>query len=116
MGGAGPSLGPDLLLARTKGRRELLSSILEPSANISPEFATCIVRTKDDENIIGIKTDDNPDTITLTQSGGIQQVWPKLNLVTIRTETWSLMPDGLERGLSLQDMADLLDYLMTAAR
>jgi hypothetical protein len=54
--------------------------------------------------------------MTLRQPGGVQLVWPRLNVRSAQNPDWSLMPDGLEEGFSLQDMADLLQYLMTGPK
>jgi putative membrane-bound dehydrogenase-like protein len=111
--GRGQNLGPNLAGARTKGKLFILGAILEPHASVAPEYATCVVETKEGENVVGIESDDNLTTITVRQPRGDQVVWPKSNVQSIRTTKWSMMPDGLEAGLSPQDMADLLDYLMT---
>ena len=75
-----------------------------------------MVQTKDNENLVGILAEEGPVTVTLRQPGGVQQVWPKLNLEPVRIQDWSLMPEGLEEGLASKDIADLLEYLLTTPR
>lgn len=116
VGGIGQALGPDLLASRTKGKSALLTGILEPNASIPREYATCVVETKDNDNLVGILAEEGPVTLTLRQPGGIQQVWPKLNLEPVQVQDWSLMPEGLEEGLGSKDMADLLEYLLSLPR
>jgi putative heme-binding domain-containing protein len=111
--GTGLSFGPELAGARTAAREKLLTDIIEPGADALPAYGTSVIQTEEGENLVGIVTDENPVTVTLSTVGGIRTVWPRLNLRTIEKETWSLMPDGLEQGLSTQEMADLLEYLMT---
>jgi putative heme-binding domain-containing protein len=112
----GQSFGPDLTGIRASGREKILTAILEPSLNVAPDYSTWIIETKEGENLIGIKTDDDLPTITLRQPGGVQVVWPRLNVRSAQNPNWSLMPDGLEQGLSEQDMADLIEYVMAGAR
>jgi putative membrane-bound dehydrogenase-like protein len=112
LGGEGTSLGPDLAAAKIMGKEKLLTSILEPSREIMPAYAMTVVETKRRENLMGILTDDNGITITLRQSAGGAQVWPRSNVQAIEPQPWSLMPDGLEQGLNVQSMADLLDYIL----
>jgi putative heme-binding domain-containing protein len=114
--GQGRALGPDLAAARIAGNEKLLSAILEPNASVPADYATCVIITKEGENHVGIKTDENLDAVTLSQPGGVHLVWPRLNIQSLQTQPWSLMPEGLEQSLSIQDAADLLDYLMTAPR
>ncbi len=113
LGGQGNPLGPNLVGAKVKGRERMLSSILEPSAEVASEYAVWVLETKDGENMLGLKQSNNPDAITLALSGGGKVVWPLFNVETAQPQTWSLMPDGLEQGLTTQDLANLLDYLMT---
>jgi len=112
-GGSGVAFGPDLTGARTKGKERLLEAILEPSTEISPAYATSVIQTQEGENLMGIVGDETSRTITVKQVGGNRAVWPWLNVRTINRERWSLMPAGIEQGLSAQDMADLLNYLMS---
>jgi len=116
LGGQGLSLGPDLAGARTKGRDRILAALLEPNADIAPEYTTSIISTKDGEILVGIAADDELPTITLSQPNGTRVAWPRLNITSVHPQTWSLMPDGLEQGLSTQNMVDLLEYIMTGAK
>jgi len=115
-GSDGMAFGPDLRAARAIGKEQILDAILEPSQNVAPEYATWVVETKDGETLIGIKADDDLPTITLRQPGGVQLVWPRLNVRSAQTPNWSLMPSGLEQGLSAQDMADLLEYVIAGLK
>lgn len=109
----GASLGPNPASARVRGREKVLQAIVEPNANVPPEFAPSVVQTQDGEILIGIKTLDNPVTLTLRQRAG-SAVWPHTNIQSVQTQSWSLMPEGLEEGLGLQDMADLIDWVMSS--
>src|SRR4029077_3561359 len=102
--GQGRAFGPDLTGIRLKGKEKILRSILEPGAEVAPEYTTWVAETKAGENLVGIKTDDNLATVTLRRADGTQVVWPRLNLQSIETRRWSLMPTGLEEGLSTEDM------------
>ncbi|HYG36091.1 MAG TPA: HEAT repeat domain-containing protein, partial [Clostridia bacterium] len=114
VGGQEERLGPNLAGVRVGGKEKVFMSIVEPHANVAPEYATSIVETRDGGNVLGIKIAETPTTITLRLPGNTESVWPKLNVQAVHRQTWSLMPDGLEQNFSVQDMADLLDFLMTA--
>lgn len=116
LSGVGQALGPDLLANRARGKSSLLAAILQPNASIPRQYATSVVETKDGEYVVGILAEENPLTLRLLQPGGLQQVWPKLNVESSTLQDWSLMPDGLEEGLTTQDLANLLEYLMTTPR
>jgi putative heme-binding domain-containing protein len=103
-------------VARIKGREKTLAAIIEPNAEVLPDYRACIAQTTTGENCVGIKTEDGLEGITLRQPQGRSTVLPRLNLRYVGTRDWSLMPVGIEQGLSKQDMADLLEYIMVAPR
>ena len=105
------ALGPDLLRARTFTRQQLLAKIVEPNVSVRSDYSTQVLQSKDGESMVGIILDDNRWTLTLSQVGGSKLVWPQLNVSSVRPQSWSLMPDGLEQGLGAQAMADLMEYV-----
>jgi putative membrane-bound dehydrogenase-like protein len=115
-GGATPAIGPDLTTARIYGRQQVLTAILEPNAGARLDYLTYVAETADGESLVGLLRDQNPATITLQLlKNGAQIVLPRANLSYLQPQPWSLMPDGLEAGLTQQNMADLLDYLLYSA-
>lgn len=112
----GNGSGPDLLRARTFSKARLLARIIQPNLEVRPDYATQVVESKEAESLIGIMSEENPLALTLTQIGGSKLVWPQLNVRSVRTESWSLMPDGLEQGMSSQNMADLLEYVLQGTK
>ena len=111
LGGEGQALGPDLAAARIGGKESILKAIVEPDAGIRPEFATYVIETATGENLIGLLRDQNSTTLTLAQPYGVDIVLPRANVPYLRSQDWSLMPAGLEEGLTPQAMADLLEYI-----
>ena len=110
------TLGPDMLRARTFPKQELLSRIVEPNVAVRPDYATQVVETKEGETMLGIVKEDNRWTLSLMQAGTGSLVWPQLNISSVSPESWSLMPEGLELGLGVQDMADLMEYILRATK
>ena len=104
-------LGPDLSAARLKRKEKLLSDILEPNAEILPAYATYVLESRRGENLPGIVREENSTAVTLRQPDGAELVWPRLNIQSLQAQPWSLMPEGLEQGLTAAGMADLLEYL-----
>ena len=115
-GGEGHEFGPDLVGAKVLGKDRILDAILEPNARVSPRDTTDVIETRRGENLIGLLEDNNPTAIILRQRDAVGLVWPRLNIQSIEPQTWSLMPEGLEQGMTPQNMADLLEYLMTVPR
>ncbi|HZM05047.1 MAG TPA: PQQ-dependent sugar dehydrogenase [Candidatus Saccharimonadales bacterium] len=106
--------GPDLFAVGDKfGRRDIVEAVLMPSATISPGYEAIIVETKGGEEFHGI--------LKQKTAAGLQLMGADGKLISIATtdikqqsgSSVSLMPEGLQRGLSLQEFADLIEYLTT---
>ena len=98
-------------MAFTKGEEDLLTSILDPSAALAPEYANYLVETADGELLNGIVTAKTASSVTLARANGETDTVLRSRIGTIRTEGRSLMPDGLEQGLDAGGLTDLLAYL-----
>jgi putative membrane-bound dehydrogenase-like protein len=109
-------LGPDLLEAKTFTKDHLLARIIQPNLAVRPDYATQLIESKGGDILVGIISDVNRWTLTLTQIGDNRVVWPQLNVSSVLPLGWSLMPDGLEQGMSAQDMADLMEYVLRGTR
>ena len=114
LGGEGQAFGPDLAGAKVRGKEAILRAMLEPNREMRPGCATCVAQTKEGESLFGIKVAQSASTLTLRRLDVGAIVWLLSDLQFWQTQSWSLMPEGLAQGLSLQDMADLLDYVLTA--
>jgi putative membrane-bound dehydrogenase-like protein len=105
-------VGPDLSGINNKTKEELLTSILNPSFAIEPRFVNYVVTTRDGRMYDGVIANETPNAITLRGGSeeGDQTVLRK-NIAEIRASSVSLMPDGLEKDLSKQNIADVIAYL-----
>lgn len=108
------SFGPDLGLARVKGKDYLLRNMIEPSRQMRPGYATAVIETKSADMYSGILKHDDLASVTLQQSPTNDIVLPRSTIETIEMQPWSYCPEGLEESLSVQDMASLLEYIALA--
>ncbi|WP_235941195.1 PVC-type heme-binding CxxCH protein [Cyclobacterium roseum] len=110
--GRGGDLGPDLSnVGKSKDRKGLISSILLPSEEMSPEWQGWFIEMKDGTRYDGRQIDVGYDDIKLyTQAKGFIQV-KKADIAAYGMAERSLMPAGLEQRLSNQDLKDLLAFL-----
>lgn len=110
-GTQGIAVGPDLITVKTKGRDGILAAILEPSKEVAAQFIAYTVTTKEGQTLNGIIVHDDASSLTLRLMGGIEQTIQRSNIKGTSSTGTSLMPDGLETGMSVQDMADLLSFV-----
>lgn len=111
LGTDGPTMAMDLSAVRGRSAAQLLSDVVEPSVNMSPDSATWVVDTKDSTTFNGFLRSDNASTVVLQQCTGEQTVIPKSVMLSHRAQVWSLMPASLTDDFSPQAMADLFAYL-----
>jgi putative membrane-bound dehydrogenase-like protein len=110
-GTMGLQVGPDLVTVKTKGREALLTAILEPHKEVASQFIAYTVLTKDGQTLAGIITNDNASSMTLKMMGGVEKTLQRSEIKGSSSTGQSLMPEGLETGMSVADMADLLSFI-----
>ncbi len=114
LGREGFALGPDLASVRANGDEKLLASIIDPNREVPPAFASYELELRNGESVSGVIASESEAAILLRQAGGKELDVFRKNIVSMRSSGQSLMPEGLEEGLSPQDMADLLEHVMKA--
>jgi putative heme-binding domain-containing protein len=107
----GNAVGPDLAASAAAGREKLLGNILDPSREITAGFATTTVETKGGEIATGVGVAETDGSVTLRLPGGPLRAFARVEIARLDHSTKSLMPEGLEAGLTAQEMADLLEFL-----
>jgi putative membrane-bound dehydrogenase-like protein len=111
----GGRLGPDLsTIARGADREKLMQSILHPSRDIAPQFVSHEVETKDGLSISGLLTaQDSDGTLTIVTADGKALRIPGAEITTHTQSRISMMPEGLDRAMSVQDFRDLMAFLLS---
>lgn len=112
-GGLGALVGPDLTSVSHRSVEDLLFNILDPNMAINPAYLTYLCESGADEMEIGILKSESADAITLLQAAGKQVVIPRKNIKRLESTGLSLMPEGLETGLTPADLRDLIAFLQT---
>ncbi len=111
----GGQLGPDLsVIGRTANRERIIDSILDPSKEIAPQFVQHTVETKGGDSYSGILLGQQADgSYTLLLNDGRGVVVPGALVASHETSKVSLMPDELERGLTIEEFRDLVAYMLS---
>jgi putative membrane-bound dehydrogenase-like protein len=112
--GEGKDVGPNLSeIGKKLSREALLESILYPSAAISHGYETWVVNTNAGRVETGILTSNTAEGITLKGADSLLRSIKKADIESLEKSPTSLMPADLHKALTPQDLADLLDYLLT---
>lgn len=107
----GTTLGPDLAALKVRTPQALLTAMLDPNQAVEVKFLEYIALTTDGRQPSGILSRETTTDITLQAPEGKQFVILRKDIDLLRTTGKSLMPDGIEKDLSHQDLADLIRYL-----
>ncbi len=112
VGYVGGIAGPDLTrIGGIRTERDLLESILFPSASFVRSYEPVRVVTKTERTLNGVLKKDAPDEIIIITAADKEERVAREDIESIAPSTVSLMPAGLEQQLSQQDIADLLAFL-----
>jgi putative heme-binding domain-containing protein len=109
--GHGQRVGPDLSGIASRPLDALLADVLDPSRLVTPDYTTYEVVTTTGETVTGLLASETATLVTLRHAGSPDETIARSAIKEIRASGKSLMPDGLENGLSVQDIADLLAFL-----
>lgn len=112
--GSAGRAGPDLGTAGDGlGRRDLVESILAPSARIALGYGTVLVETRDGRTIQGVLKQVDATGLRLMGGDGVLVGIGRDEIVKREGVNGSLMPEGLQVGMTLQEFTDLIEYLTT---
>jgi putative membrane-bound dehydrogenase-like protein len=110
-GANGFAVGPDLITVKTKGREALLEAILMPHKEVASQFIAYTVNAKDGQTFAGVISHDTASSMTLKLPGGVEKTLQRSEIKGSSSSGQSLMPEGLETGMTVEDMADLLSFI-----
>lgn len=109
--GTGFGVGPDLAAVAAKSPQALLQEILDPNRNVDSRYTIYTAVTKAGRTFSGLLSGETATSITLVGQEARQEVLLRADLEELQGSNQSLMPEGLEKDLSLRDASDLLAYL-----
>ncbi len=113
-GGRGGNIGPDLtMIGRSTSREKILTSILQPSQEIAPDYQPWVLITTDGKTYTGLRLpkpgDDGQENYV--DAAGKEFILPSSEIEERRASSTSIMPDNLQSILSVDDLRDLLTFL-----
>ncbi len=111
-GGPGSAPGPDRASFRNKGKPLLLLAILDPDREVAPQYGRTTLTLKNGTVSAGITLLESPEEVRMILPAGETLRVPRHDIARLEREAASLMPAGLEEGLSDQELADLLAWLV----
>jgi putative membrane-bound dehydrogenase-like protein len=109
--GEGNDVGPDLSGLTDKSSQALLIAVLDPNRAVEARYVNYLAVTKNGLSLNGVLASETGTSITLVGPDGKAQVVLRTDLEELVSTGKSAMPEGLEKDLRPQDLADLFAYL-----
>ena len=103
-------LGPDLVSVKANGPEKLLVSIVDPNREVAANYVAYDVALRDGGTQTGLLGDETLTHVRIKLPLG-KELLPRTQVKGMRSGGKSIMPEGLEAGLSPQQMADLLAFI-----
>ena len=110
--GKGTLVGPDLTGANRHNLQYLLENIVDPSASVGKEFRASAIVLNDGRVITGVVLQEVGQTLTV-QTQQEKLVIARDDVEEIVQQEVSLMPDGLLKQMTDEQILDLFAYLQT---
>ncbi len=111
----GAAVGSDLAGLRDRSAEALLVAILDPNRAVEAKYLQYDVLTRDGRIVSGIISSESGNNIVLTGADGKQHPILRTEIEELITNSRSLMPEGLEKELSKQQLADVISYIAAAS-
>jgi putative membrane-bound dehydrogenase-like protein len=112
IGYLGGKVGPDLThIGKVRSERDLLESIVFPSASFVRSYEPVLVSTKKGKVYNGLLRKDGLDEVVLTTGANEEARIPRDEVEEMQPGKVSVMPAGLDQQLSRRDLADLVAFL-----
>ncbi|RMF41177.1 MAG: glycosyl hydrolase [Planctomycetota bacterium] len=107
----GQQIGPDLTGMSVHPKSELLVHILDPNRSVEGNFRRYTVLTADGQVLTGMLAAESLTSIEVIDAQAVRHAISREEIEELRSSKQSLMPEGFEQQISVEEMRDLLEFL-----
>jgi len=111
--GVGVELGLPLNAIGNRGPETILLNVLDPNREVNPQYLNYIVLTDDGLQKTGMITAETATSITLRRAEGVSDTILRTDIDELQNTGLSIMPEGQEKLMTKQELADVIGYLMS---
>lgn len=109
--GSGTNIAPDISDSRARTPDQYLTDIIQPNRAIDSNYFSYTAVTTGGEVHTGILAAETSNSVVLKQAEGKTVTLLRKDIDELSSNGVSLMPEGLEKVIPPQDMADLISYI-----
>lgn len=114
--GDGKRMGPELGNLIHRDYASVLRDIADPNASINPDAVGYVILRKDNTKVIGTRLFESANAIHIAQVGGAVEKIKKSDIARSDPLPVSLMPAGLDKTLTPDELRDLMTFLLTTPK
>jgi putative heme-binding domain-containing protein len=114
--GDGVRVGPELSNLMHRDYGSVLKDIADPNAAINPDAVGYTVTLRNGSAVVGTRLAETDAELSIAQPGGAVAVLKKSDITRTEPMTTSLMPAGLDKTLTPEELRDLMTYLLTESQ
>jgi putative membrane-bound dehydrogenase-like protein len=111
VGNEGYDVGPDLASSPSKNPDALLTNILDPNRFVDPAYLQYTIIDNSGRSYAGKIVGETATSVTLTSGKGVEETVLRANIEEMTSSGKSLMPEGFEKTVSIDEMTDLISFL-----
>jgi len=111
--GEGFRVGPELSNLMHRDYASVLKDITDPNAMINPDAVGYTVTLKDGTTVVGTRLAQTEEELQIAQPGGAVAKLEQTKITRIEPMSVSLMPAGLDKILTKEELRDLMTFLLT---
>ncbi|HTN77073.1 MAG TPA: PVC-type heme-binding CxxCH protein [Pirellulaceae bacterium] len=112
LGDVGHEIGPNLAAMKNRGAEAIVTNVLDPNREVNPQFVTYVVLTKDGRTLSGMIASETANSLILKRAENQTDTVLRGDIEELRGTGLSLMPEGLEKQLDKQQLADLVEFIL----
>lgn len=114
--GEGERIGPELTGMAVHPKEELLGHILDPNRSVEGNYQTYTVVTADGRIVNGLLASESKTSIEILDAEAKRTTLLREDVEELVRSTKSLMPEGLEKQATREELRDLLEFLTQRGR
>ncbi|MBX9791643.1 MAG: c-type cytochrome [Pirellulales bacterium] len=111
--GLGHEIAPNLATIQNRGAEAILLNVLDPNREVNPQYVNYVLVTDDGRTITGMIAAETATSVTLRRAEDQSDTVLRSQIEALESTRQSLMPEGMEKQIDPQAMADLIAYLLS---
>jgi putative heme-binding domain-containing protein len=114
VGPKGAAIGPDLTkVGQIRSPSDIVESVLYPSASFVRNFESVAVETADGRSVVGLLSRETPEAVYIRTAQKEEVRVPRSDIETLSPSKLSIMPQGMDKVMTLAELRDLTAYLQS---